>query len=143
MQQAAKYLIYDFTFTFYFLLLILLLWPLFHLSGIFVCKKQWWTKLKFPFAIFGCRENRKMLGLALYSEEQKHVICRKLLFKVHKHLMLLTKIILQVILLSWSSWFAQTRGPAQCALLMQLLSIPFSFFASQTNPEKPRHLVAL
>ena len=34
-----------------------------------------------------------MLGLALYSEEQKHVISRKLLFKVHKYFFLLTKIV--------------------------------------------------
>ena len=41
MLQAAKYLIYDFTFTFsFFTICSKLNWPLFHLSGIFAYEKN-------------------------------------------------------------------------------------------------------
>ena len=41
MLQAAKYLIYDFTFTFSFLFICSRLnWALFHLSGIFACERN-------------------------------------------------------------------------------------------------------
>ena len=58
--QAAKYLIYDFTFTFsFFSICSKLNWPLFHLYGIFACKKKGWTRLIFPSEIFGCGENER------------------------------------------------------------------------------------
>ena len=69
MLQVAKYLIHDFTFTFsFFFICSHLNWTLFRLSGIFGCKKKWWTRLKFSSEIFDVEKMRDRVPKSLMSQ---------------------------------------------------------------------------